>query len=213
MKKLITSGFLFILAISGVAQEHTDTLYKRSLAHSPVADRISVSVFMGAAMASTNFKSGPVTSGTYIAPLIGYRLTEKFKLNVGVIHYMVNGNSYLPITLGENKFPTGRQQYSGNLFMLEGQYKLNDQLMLSGDLMYDASPLLNKQRSFKAASLALDYKVSEHTTLSIKTMIIQNNGYNSPYSNAPFGSGSLPPMGMRPTLFNTYPTNVSPANF
>jgi hypothetical protein len=213
MKKLITSGFLFIIAISGMAQEHTDSLYKSSMAHSTVADRISASVSMGAAVSSTSFKSGAVTSGTYIAPLIGYRFTDKFKLNVGVIHYTVNGNSYLPITLGENKFPTGRQPYSGNLFMLEGQYKLNDQLLFSGDLMYDANPLLNKQRSFKAASLGLDYKVSEHTTLSIKTMIIQNNGYNSPYSNSPFGSGPILPMGMRPTLFNTYPTNVSPANF
>lgn len=202
MKKLITSGFLFILAISGMAQENVDILYKKPVTHPTVSDRISASIFMGAAVSATNLKFAPVTSSTYIAPLIGYRLTEKFKLNVGVIHYTVNGNSYVPITLGENKYPSGRQQFSGNLFTLEGQYKLNKQLMLSGNVMYDANPLLNKQHSFKAASLGLDYKVSTHTTLSVKTTIMQGNGYNQ-----------MPPMGTRSPLFNSFPTNVSPANF
>jgi hypothetical protein len=208
MKKLITSGFLFIIAVSGMAQEDKDDFYKKPLSHSVISDRISASLFMGAAVTATNFRSAPVTSSTYIAPCIGYRFTEKFKLNVGVLHYTVNGDSYVPIISGENKFPTGRQYYSGNLFTLEGQYKLNNQLILSGDLMYDANPLLNKQHTFKAASLGLDYKVSDHTTLSVKTAIIQSNGYNSP-----FGMNQMPPMGTRSTLFNTYPTNVSPANF
>jgi hypothetical protein len=214
MKKLITSGFLFILVISGIAQENTDDFYKKTLPHSTTTDRITASVCMGAAVSATNLNSAPVTSGTYIAPFIGYRLTEKFKLNIGVMHYTVNGNSYVPITLGENKFATGRQHYSGNIFTLQGQYKLSNKLILSGDLMYDANPLLNNnQHSFKAAALGLDYKVSDHATLSVKTAIIQSNGSNYPYSNSPFNAGSMPPMGMNSTLFNTYPTNVSPGNF
>jgi hypothetical protein len=213
MKKLITSGFLFILAFSGIAQDNKEDFYKKPLAHSAISDRITASVCMGAAVSTTNFKSAPVTSATYIAPFIGYRLTEKFKLNIGVMHYTVNGNAYVPITLGENKFPNGRQNYSGNIFTLQGQYKLTNKLILSGDLLYDANPLLNNQHSFKAAALGLDYKVSNHATLSVKTAIIQSNGYNSPYSNSPFNAGPMSPMGMGPTLFNTYPTNVSPGNF
>jgi hypothetical protein len=213
MKKLITFGFLFILTISGIAQENKDDFYKKPVAHSPIADRITASVCMGAAVSVTNLKSAPVTSGTYIAPFIGYRLTEKFKLNIGVLHYTVNGNSYVPITLGENKFPSGCQHYSGNIFTLQGQYKLSNKLILSGDLMYDANPLLTNQHTFKAAALGLDYKVSNHATLSVKTAIIQSNGTNYPYSNSPFNNGPLPPMGMGSTLFNTYPTNVSPGNF
>jgi hypothetical protein len=213
MKKLITSGFLFTLVVSGIAQENKDDLYKKPLVHSTVADRVNASVFMGAAVASTNFRTGPITSGAYIAPFVGYRFTEKFRLNIGVMHYTVNGNSYVPITLNENRYATGRQNYSGNLFVLEGQYKLTHQLMLSGDLMYDSNPLMNTQRSFKAAALGLDYKVSPHTTLSVKTAIIQSNGYNVPYSNSPFGANPIPMMGMSPLPFNTYPTTVSPANF
>lgn len=213
MKKLITSGFLLTFAISGVAQENKDDFYKKTPAHSAAADRITTSVCMGAAVTSAGFKSFPATSSTYVAPYVAYRFSEKFQLNLGVTHYTVNGNSYAPITLAENKYPTGRQSYSGNLFALEGQYKLTNQLVLSGDLMYDANPLLNRQHSFKAASLGLDYKVSPHTTLSVKTAIIQSNGYPSPYSNSLFGATPLPVMGMSPMPFNTYPTNVSPSNF
>jgi hypothetical protein len=125
----------------------------------------------------------------------------------------VNGNSYIPITLSENKFATGRQNYAGNIFTLQGQYKLTNKLIISGDLMYDANPLLNKQHSFKAAALGLDYKISDHATLSVKTAIIQSNGTNYPYSNSSFNTGAMPPMGMNTTLFNMYPTTVSPGDF
>ncbi len=209
MKKLITFNFLFTLAISAIAQVDSVDYYKGQLIPRTTAkDRVSASVLMGASVGFSNLKSAPVTSGTYIASMIGYQLTPKFKLNMGVLHYTVNGNSYVPITLSDNKYPTGRQSYSGNLLMLGGQYLVNNKLMFSGDLMYDTNPLLNKQHAFKAASLGLDYKVSSHATFSVKTILIQSNG-----SNLPLGPSPMVPMGTRSTLFNTFPTNVSPGNF
>jgi hypothetical protein len=103
--------------------------------------------------------------------------------------------------------------YSGNIIQLGGLYQLNERVTFSGSVMYQVNPLTaNKQVKISATSLGLDYKVNPHTTLSIKTNIIEGrNGYNSMYYS-PFGPSTMPTNAMQRT-FNNVPNTYFPGNF
>lgn len=211
MKKLITLCCFVCLAISAFAQaDHADS--SRAFApHQKMADRISVSLSAGAGVGFTG--KSAVSSATYIAPSIGYRFTPQFKLNMGLLHYNIQGNAFINGTPANNHFPENRYAISGNLLMLEGQYGINDRTTVSGGVLYNVPALPSKQTNFKGATLGLDYKVTPHTTFSIRTTVIQGNGYQPAYERSPFGTNPMSPAGMFNNPFYMSSSHMSPFNF
>src|SRR3989344_4404329 len=190
MKKLIT--FTLFLFGAGLiqAQSTTDEYYDPSKPKLLSTDRVSASISAGAGVSFLGSSKNTAFT-TFIAPKIGYQLTEKFKLNVGLMHYSITGNTFMPINQNEALFNSTNKSRAGNLLFVEGQYQLNKRVAVSGAVMYDANNFANKQNNFKAISVGMDYKVSKHSTLSFRTVVSQGN---SPYLNGGFGGQTNPMM-------------------
>lgn len=200
MKKLITLVCAFFIAVSAIAQVDYVDSSKREQKRSTFTDRVGVSITMGTGVGFSNLKSSPTFVSTYIAPSVNYALTSKFKLNFGLIHYNVSGSSFIDRRFGDNRFPTGNRMYSGNLLQLEGQYLVNEKTRVSGGILYNVNPLSTAKNNYKGATIGIDYKVTPHTTFSVRTTIIQGKGSTySPYSNNPFVGNPL----TQPLFFNT----------
>ncbi|MBA3706105.1 MAG: hypothetical protein H0W84_09460, partial [Bacteroidetes bacterium] len=165
MKKLISS-ILFLFCVSAMmAQTSTVDYYQPSKQKLLSKDRVSASISMGAGVSFLN-SSRNAAYTTFIAPQIAYQLNSKFKLNIGLMHYSLTGNSVMMNNNETNK------SVSGNLLFVGGQYQLNKRLIMSGAVMTDVN---NFNRNLKAASLGLDYKVSEHSTIGIRATVLQGN--------------------------------------
>ena len=192
MKKLIISFLSFAFVTVLVAQTDTADYYSPSKQKISAKDRVSASISMGAGISFLNTSNNNAFT-TFVAPKIGYQLTPKFKLNFGVMHYSVTGNTFMPLNQNETLFNSSKKTISGNLLFVEGQYKLNKKMILSGAILYDANGLnTNKKDNYKAASIGLEYKTSEHTSLKFETTISAGQGnYNNnqnPYSSGGFNS-------------------------
>ena len=183
MQKLITfTLFLFGASFLG-AQTLTDDYFNPSKPKLLSKDRVSASISAGAGVSFLGSSKNTAFT-TFIAPKIGYQMTEKFKLNVGLMHYSITGNTFMPLNQNEALYNPNNQKRTGNLLFVEGQYQLNKRVSVSGAVMYDANNITNKQNNFKAISVGMDYKVSKHSTLSFRTQISQGN---SSFLNNGFG--------------------------
>lgn len=190
MRKLITFTLFLFSAAFSQAQSTTDDYFNPSKPKLLSKDRVSASISAGAGV---SFLSTSKTTAftTFIAPKIGYQLTNRFKLNVGLMHYSITGNTFMPINQNEALFNTNNKARTGNLLFVEGQYQLNKRVAVSGAVMYDANNMANRQNNFKAVSVGMDYKVSKNSTLSFRTVVSQGN---SPYINNGFGAQTNPMM-------------------
>jgi hypothetical protein len=204
MKKLITP-ILFLFCVSTiVAQTTTEDYYNPSKPKSVPQDRVSVSMSMGAGVSFLNSTKNAAYT-TFIAPKIGYQLTSKFKLNIGLMHYTATGNTFMPLNQNEAIYNSSNKTVSGNLVFVEGQYRLNKRMIMSGAVMVDANGSnANKQNNYKAASLGLEYKVTEHSSIRLQTTISggQGNYYSNPYSPNPYYTNPVGHLGFdAPTFF------------
>jgi hypothetical protein len=199
MKKLITLSFcLCIVSLS--AQTATEDYYSGSKPKKLSKDRVSASISAGTGISFLNGKNTAFT--TFIAPKIGYQLTNKFKLNIGLMHYSITGNTFMPLNQNESLLNNSNKTVTGNLIFAEGQYQLNKRTVLSGALMVDASNS-NRQNNFKAVSMGLDYKVSKHSTIGFRATVSQGtsdyqyNPKSGKYDYNPYNQsfwGSLAPI-------------------
>ena len=188
MKKLITSSLFLFCASIIVAQTSTDDYYQAPKSNFLSKDKVSASISMGTGMSFFgSTKNSAIT--TFIAPKIGYQLTKKFRLNIGLMHYTMTGNSFMPMNQNEALFNNSNRSISGNLLFVEGQYQLTNKLMMSGAVMYNANANLNKNNNYKAVSIGMDYKLSEHASIGIRANISQGN--NSPYYNNRMGTNNF----------------------
>ena len=185
MKKLITSVFILICTSVVVAQNVNDDYYHAPKSNFLSKDKVSGSMSMGAGVSFLNStKSSAYT--TFIAPKIGYQLSNKFKLNLGLMHYSIAGNTFMGMNQNEALYNNRNKTITGNLLFVEGQYQLNKKVLLSGAVMMDANNFSNKQANFKAISMGMDYKVSEHSSIGFRASI--SEGTNSPYYNTHMGT-------------------------
>jgi len=179
-----------------VAQTTTNDDYvSKSKAFS--ADKISTSISAGAGVSFLNSSKNPVYT-TFVAPKIGYQITSKFKLNLGLMHYTASGNTFMQLNQNESILNTGNKAISGNLIFAGGDYQLNPKLIMTGAVMMDANNISTKQNNFKAAALGFDYKVSEHTSIGFRASVSQGNtnySINPRTGNYDFNTNSLNPMG------------------
>lgn len=175
MKKLITPFLVLLFMSSIVAQTTTNDYYGSNIKPKLLSkDRVSVSLTAGT---SVRFMSNSSSAGftTFIAPKVNYQLTDKFRLNFGLIHYSTSPNTAILLNRNEGILNQSNKNISGNLVFVGGEYLLNKNVLISGAMMMDANSFSNKQNNFKAASLAIDYKVSEHTTIGIRASIEKGN--------------------------------------
>lgn len=190
MKKLITFTLFLVSASFLGAQVVTDDYFNPSKPKLLSKDRVSASISAGAGVSFLGSSKNTAFT-TYIAPKIGYQLTEKFKLNIGLMHYSITGNTFMPLNQNEALYNPNNQKRTGNLLFVEGQYQLNKRVAVFGAVMYDANNFADRQNNFKAVSVGMDYKVSKHSTLSFRTQISQGN---SSYMNGGFGGQTNPMM-------------------
>jgi hypothetical protein len=182
MKKLISLVLSLSFAVIMSAQTDSVDYYSPSRSKPLSKDGVSASVSMGASVSFLNNTNNTAFT-TFVAPKIGYQLTPKFKLNFGLMHYTITGNSFMPLNQNEALFNTNNKIVTGNLLFVEGKYKLNNRLIMSGAVMYDANGVnINKKDNCKAASLGLEYKTSEHSSIKFETTVTEGKGN---YNNSP----------------------------
>lgn len=160
-------------------------------------DRVSTSISMGAGLSFLNSTKTTVYS-TFVAPKIGYQISPKFKLNIGLMHYTFSGNSFMQLNPKESVLNNGNKTVSGNFIFVGGEYKLNSKLIMSGSVMVDANDVRTKENNFKAATLGFDYKISEKASIGFKATVSQGN--NDYFINS--GAGN----------YNYNPNNINTAS-
>lgn len=170
MKKLISPVLFLFYASTIVAQTSTDDYYHPAKPNFLSKDKVSASISMGAGMSFLNSPKNAAFT-TFVAPKVGYQVTDKFKLNLGLMHYTITGNTFMPMNQNEAFINNSNRSVSGNLLFVEGQYQLNKRLVMSGSVMYDA----NKQNNYKAAAFGMDYKLTEHSTIGFRASVSQGS--------------------------------------
>ena len=120
MKKLITFTLFLVSASFLGAQVVTDDYYSASKPKLLSADRVSASISAGAGVSFLG-SSNNTAFTTFIAPKIGYQVSEKFKLNVGLMHYSITGNTFMPLNQNElTNFNAGLSVRIGPFFIGSG---------------------------------------------------------------------------------------------
>jgi hypothetical protein len=206
MKKFIIPILFLFPSVLIVAQTTTDDYYNNQKTKFISKDKVHASVSIGAGVSFLGTTKN-TTYTTFVAPKIGYQLTNKFRLNVGLMHYTMTGNTFMPLNQNESLLNNNSKSVSGNLLFVEGQYLLNKRLTLSGAVLYGTNNLsvTSRQNNYKAASIGLDYKVTEHSSIGIRATL--SEGSNNYYMNSrtgkfdynPYSPGSL----MQNTMFET----------
>lgn len=181
MKKHLSFLLFALLGVSSVAQT-TGDYFSPAKPKLSVADRVSASVEAGTGLSFVNSKMAGVT--TFLAPKINYQLSSRLRLNIGLVHYTCTPNTAFFMNRNEAVFNPGNGNVSGNLIMAGGDYALTKKMTLSGAVMTDVNSL-NSTRpntNFKAASIGLDYKVSEHSSIGFRATV--SEGQRTYYNNA-----------------------------
>jgi predicted porin len=187
MKKLISGFLLFAASTQLMAQSSSDDYVRPSHNKLGFRERVTTTITSGAGL---SFSKSGSAYGAYIAPKINYQLTEKLRLNVGFMHYNLSGSTFMPLSRTEALYNGSRSAVSGNLVMIGGDYQLNKRVMISGAVMTDVNTIAGKQNeSFKAASLGIEYKTSNNSSIRVETTISNGNGN---YMNSP--SGGMNPL-------------------
>ncbi len=176
MKGLVTYILLFVFASALFSQSDSVNYYVAKKTTKFSVDKINTSITLGAVVSSAN------SYYTFIAPKIGYQLSPKFILNLGLMHYSVSGNSLFTLSYNEGLYNNRKAIVNGNLIFVEGEYLVKPHLILSGAVMVGANNFSQKQMNYKAAAFGLEYKVSKQSSIKFQTTISQGQGnyYNSP---------------------------------
>ncbi|MCW3072252.1 MAG: hypothetical protein JWO44_2142 [Bacteroidetes bacterium] len=191
-----SASVLFFLFCFGSFAQTTEDYYAPAKPKTTVKERISGSVMAGTSVSFlNNSKSTAVT--TFIAPRINYSLSKKFSLTAGLIHYSFSPG--FSAGRSESFLVSGKRNLSGNLVFAGGEYKLNKRVLLSGAVMVDANGMNKRQNMYKAASIGMDYKITEHSSIGFRATVSQGNmDYNfdpkrgsyeyRPFTNNSFGN-------------------------
>lgn len=179
MKTVFASLVFFFSGLLSFAQTAADDYYIGAKSKKKIEDRVSGSVMLGTSVSFLNSKNTGTT--TFIAPKLNYKLTEKFSLHAGLLHY----NSSFTSNRNEGCISPGTGNVSGNLLFVGGDYKMNKKLLVSGSVMMETRNNRNFDNNFKAVSLGMEYKVSKHSSIGVKAIISQGN---SDYMLDPRGS-------------------------
>lgn len=187
MEKLITFTLLLFVASFIEAQNTSEDYYTQTKPKSISKDRVSASISAGAGVSFLNSTNNAAYT-TFVAPKMAYQLNENFKLTIGLMHYSISGNTFMPVNQNEAFLNSRNKTLTGNILFIEGQYKLNKRTTFAGAAMYDANNFSNKNGNLKGVAIGLDYKISKHGTISFQTIITQGE---TPYSTSTNGMNNF----------------------
>lgn len=170
--KAITSVLFFFAALCASAQ--TDDYYTASKPKTKLEDRISGSVTAGTGITFWGNSKNTAVS-TFIAPKFNYKVSEKFYLTAGLMHYTLGPNNYYPISNSESLINHSNRNSSGNLVLAGAEYQLNKKVIVSGAFMTDVNSIRNTKDNYKALSLGMDYKVSPHSSIGLRATVSQGS--------------------------------------
>jgi hypothetical protein len=189
MQKILLFSFL-LMGAAASAQSTADDYFSPAKPKFISRDRVRASVTAGAGVMTFN-KSTYYSS--FIAPKIGYQLSNRFRMNIGLMHYSIAGNTFMPLNTGEGLFNPSHKNISGNLLFAEGEYQLNKRVTVTGAVMTDANNF--SKNNYKAVSAGLKYETSKHSWIGVQTTISSGE---SPYYNTHQGAynfgGTQAPM-------------------
>ena len=168
MKKLITHVLLLYCSSVMIAQTIIEDDYIAN-AKKTSKQRVFAAISIGSSMSFLNSEKSPVYT-TFVGPQIGYQLTSKFKVNVGLTHYTASVNTLMELNAKKSDFD-GNKLVSGNFIFFGGDYQLTKKLIVSGSVMANANDLSTKQNNFKVATLGFDYKVSERSSIGFRAVV------------------------------------------
>jgi hypothetical protein len=139
--------------------------------------KLHLSLNIGAGFMTSKYHSGAFTT---IAPNLNYMVTPKFKLEVGGVFLMGNTNFYQVPGVESQK--SVFQKSNQMLIYTQGQYLVNDRLMITGSLFkafdpYNSSKLNPYSLDYKGMNIGLDYKVTKNITFGAQIRYSNGNGY------------------------------------
>lgn len=190
MRKLITLTLILASASLSQAQSTAEDYFTPSKKKLLSAERVSASISAGAGVSFLGSSKNTAFT-TFVAPKIGYQLNERLKLNLGLMHYSITGNTYMAVGQNEALINPNSKNRTGNLIFAEGEYLVNKKISVNGGVMVDANNFNNSKNNYKAVSLGMDYKVSKHSSIGFKAIISEGD---SPYRNGSFGGQANPMM-------------------
>lgn len=196
MKKLITLVLYLYCSTAVVSQTTVEDDYF-SKPNVISKERVSTSVIAGGGLSFSSASQNTFYT-TFIAPQIGYQLTARFKLNIGLMHYTASGNSFSALNSNDSFLKTGANAISGNRIFVGGSYQLNPKLIVSGAVLVDADNLNTKRNNFKIVTMGFDYKVSERAIIGFRASVSQGNSdyyINSRTENYQYNPNNINTMG------------------
>ncbi|HNW70687.1 MAG TPA: outer membrane beta-barrel protein [Bacteroidales bacterium] len=136
--------------------------------------RLGFSMEMGVGVTGSKYGVG---SYTYVAPFLSYRVSPKFRLDVGASYIQGFNNS------GINEYLFGKNPSYLSLFA-RGNYLVSDKLIISGavyktfDLNKPQTSDLNTQKKTfdnYGIMVGAEYKITEHLTIGAQLNISDRN--------------------------------------
>ena len=145
--------------------------------------RLNVNVQMGASVSTVN-NSALFTS--YMSPSVSYKVTSKLTIKAGAMAMSGNfNNSNLYYGSSDSYSNSQNQNNFTYLLFAQGEYKVNDRLLLRGTTMKEVNALIS-QNGFSMNHIGFDYKISEHFRIGGDFSFAQGRNpfmYNSPYNS------------------------------
>lgn len=151
--------------------------------------RLGVSMEMGVGISGSKYGAGAYT---YLSPFLSYRVSPKFRLDVGASYIQGFNNS------GINEYFFGKNPAYLSVFA-RGNYLVSDKLLISGAVykMFDlnkpeTSDILSQKKKFNnyGVMLGVDYKITENLTIGAQINFSDRNPYYYPgsyYNQNEFG--------------------------
>lgn len=165
------------MCISSYAQENVylsdDDNANNSEQLSQEPSRFSYKFRSGVSM--TSFDGNFLGTG-FVAPEIGYKITDKFSLIGG----FAASYSMLPSLYSE-----GNNNFMNYYFYAGGEYQLSPKISIRGCA---ALKLNSYSKPSFDGHFGIDYKISEHSTISLDVHIRKSN------SPMPYSHGLMPPF-------------------
>lgn len=164
-------------------EEYFDPNFKGindSLLQKPQSN-ISAGLSAGSMFISSNY--GNMFS-SYIAPSVGYKLSDNFRVNGGL---MFMQNNFFGLKNSELNYYS-KTNYN-TLMFVQGEYLLNKNVILRGTIIKDLNNF-SDNFNYDAYSLGMDYKISNNSSIGFELQFSRSNQpfYHSPGFGSTFGN-------------------------
>lgn len=145
MRKLITLLLVSTLLYLPTRAQPASDDYALPKKKEAVLDKVSASIGAGTGVGFGNGTKNAVFS-SFVAPQLGYNLSSKWKLNIGMVHYTLSGSSVLMNNQDIGTPGSMNNNFNAAAFGLE--YKISDKAYIgistsigNGNFNYMNSPM------------------------------------------------------------------------